>query len=524
MLVRLSTVALAAGVLTSSSWLGAVAISAEDIASDTPLSQLLTSAQSHLSRGETSDALIYYDAAIARNPSDYLTYFKRATTYLSLGRTAQATDDFNRVLDLKPGFEGAHVQLGRIRQRSADWAGAREQFELARKTKGHPEMDDLLEAQAAAGLAADADKAGKWDECVQNAGVAIMVANRAAALREMRARCRFEKGEVEEGMSDLQHVLNMRAGDVGPYVKISANAFYALGDLTNGLAQIRKCLHSDPESKPCKKLLRREKTIEKALAKVEKAFSKNQPMTGTRLLVPSSDDEGLIKEVKDAVSELREDGTIPKAAPNVLVARVVELACQGYYDMSSKKAQAFCDESLQLNPDSVYGLLHKAKLQQEKELYEEAIKTLDRARELAPERGEMIDKLLNDAKIALKRSQTKDYYKVLGVAHDADERQIKSAYRKLSKQHHPDKAAKQGLSKDDAEKKMATINEAYEVLSNPELRARFDAGDDPNSQQQHGGGNPFGGHPFFHQGGGGGQQFKFQFGSGGGGGFGGFPF
>ncbi|KAL8345752.1 hypothetical protein RB601_005685 [Gaeumannomyces tritici] len=474
MLVRLSTVALAAGVLTSSSWLGAVAISAEDIASDTPLSQLLTSAQSHLSRGETSDALIYYDAAIARNPSDYLTYFKRATTYLSLGRTAQATDDFNRVLDLKPGFEGAHVQLGRIRQRSADWAGAREQFELARKTKGHPEMDDLLEAQAAAGLAADADKAGKWDECVQNAGVAIMVANRAAALREMRARCRFEKGEVEEGMSDLQHVLNMRAGDVGPYV--------------------------------------------------EKAFSKNQPMTGTRLLVPSSDDEGLIKEVKDAVSELREDGTIPKAAPNVLVARVVELACQGYYDMSSKKAQAFCDESLQLNPDSVYGLLHKAKLQQEKELYEEAIKTLDRARELAPERGEMIDKLLNDAKIALKRSQTKDYYKVLGVAHDADERQIKSAYRKLSKQHHPDKAAKQGLSKDDAEKKMATINEAYEVLSNPELRARFDAGDDPNSQQQHGGGNPFGGHPFFHQGGGGGQQFKFQFGSGGGGGFGGFPF
>jgi len=133
--------------------------------------------------------------------------------------------------------------------------------------------------------------------------------------------------------------------------------------------------------------------------------------------------------------------------------------------------------------------------------------------------------------VKLKRSKTKDYYKVLGVAHDADERQIKSAYRKLSKQHHPDKAAKQGIPKDEAERKMAGINEAYEVLSNPELRERFDRGDDPmsNEQQQpfHGGGFPFGGggQPFmFQQGGGGGgqQQFKFQFGSGG---FpGGFPF
>jgi DnaJ family protein C protein 3 len=132
---------------------------------------------------------------------------------------------------------------------------------------------------------------------------------------------------------------------------------------------------------------------------------------------------------------------------------------------------------------------------------------------------------MQKTQVALKRSKTKDYYKVLGVENDADERQIKQAYRKLSKVHHPDKAAKQGLTKEDAEKKMANINEAYEVLSNPELRARFDRGDDPNSheqQQYHQQGNPFGhGHPFMYQqgggGGGGGQQFNFKFGSG-------FPF
>lgn len=142
---------------------------------------------------------------------------------------------------------------------------------------------------------------------------------------------------------------------------------------------------------------------------------------------------------------------------------------------------------------------------------------------------------MQKAQIALKRSKTKDYYQVLGVPHDADERQIKSAYRKASKIHHPDKAIKQGLTKEEAEKKMASINEAYEVLSDPELRARFDRGDDPNSHEQQ---NPFQGSPFGHGGGGGGhpfmfqqggQQFQFKFGSGGGGGGGGgfphgFPF
>lgn len=156
-----------------------------------------------------------------------------------------------------------------------------------------------------------------------------------------------------------------------------------------------------------------------------------------------------------------------------------------------------------------------------KEEFEAAIETLKKAAEARPDMQSKVNTILNRAEIALKHSKTKDYYKILGVARDADERQIKSAYRKASKQYHPDKAAKQGVSKDEAEKKMASINEAYEVLSDPELRARFDSGDDPNSQERT---NPFQGHPFpggnpfmFQQGGGGGghANFKFHFGGGG---------
>ncbi len=67
---------------------------------------------------------------------------------------------------------------------------------------------------------------------------------------------------------------------------------------------------------------------------------------------------------------------------------------------------------------------------------------------------------------------------------------------------------------------MAGINEAYEILSDPELRARFDRGDDPNNPEQQG--QPFQGSPF--GGGAGGQQFFFRQGGGGGGGGGAFKF
>ncbi|KAK3375962.1 hypothetical protein B0T24DRAFT_525789 [Lasiosphaeria ovina] len=513
MLVPLTALAFAAGILSTPSLVAG--LSPVDIPSDTPLSALLTSAQSHLSRGETNDALVYYDAAIARDPTNYLTFFKRATTFLSLGRTSQANEDFNKVLSLKPGFEGAHAQLGKIKARSADWDAAKEHFLKARKTE---EIAALEEAKGAATLAEAAVQRGDWDECAAQAGAAILVASRALPLRELRSRCSFERGSVEVGISDLQHVLQMKPGDTSPHVIISTITFYALGDLPNGMAAIRKCLHSDPESKVCKKLLREEKAVEKAVLKVTKALEKGQPMSAIRQLLPSAESEGLLKVVKDNSKALQEDGTIPKSVGNALVARILEMTCQAYYESSGKKAKEYCEESLQLDENSFYGLLQRAKTQLDAEEFEASINTLKKALENRPERQEIVNPLMQKAQVALKRSKTKDYYKVLGVAHDADEKQIKSAYRKLSKLHHPDKTTRQGMSKEEAEKKMASINEAYEVLSDPELRARFDRGDDPNSheQPQFQQGHPFGhGQPFmFQQGGPGGGGFEFRWGGG----------
>ena len=85
----------------------------------------------------------------------------------------------------------------------------------------------------------------------------------------------------------------------------------------------------------------------------------------------------------------------------------------------------------------------------------------------------------------------RDYYEVMGVPKNATDEEIKKAYRKLAKKYHPD------LNPGDktAEAKFKEVNEAYEVLSDKDKKARYDqfghAGVDPNFGGGAGGGSPF---------------------------------
>lgn len=63
----------------------------------------------------------------------------------------------------------------------------------------------------------------------------------------------------------------------------------------------------------------------------------------------------------------------------------------------------------------------------------------------------------------------RDYYEILGVSRDADKEEVKRAYRRLARKYHPDVNKEEG-----AEDRFKEINRAYEVLSEPETRARYD--------------------------------------------------
>lgn len=99
----------------------------------------------------------------------------------------------------------------------------------------------------------------------------------------------------------------------------------------------------------------------------------------------------------------------------------------------------------------------------------------------------------------------KDYYKILGLAKDASAKEIKKAYRKLASEFHPDKNP--GDKK--AEDKFKEVNEAHEVLADPDKRKKYDTLGPEWEAYQQGGGNweqyqrsrrPGGGQTFYYEG------------------------
>jgi DnaJ family protein C protein 3 len=118
--------------------------------------------------------------------------------------------------------------------------------------------------------------------------------------------------------------------------------FYTLGDSERGVAQIRKCLHSDPDSKPCNRLYRREKQIIKRLQKLQDAVSARKLNNAINLLVGTSGEAGLIDDVKGDVEQAREAGHIFSDSQGQLYASLVEQTCEAYSEVCS--VQQFASE------------------------------------------------------------------------------------------------------------------------------------------------------------------------------------
>merc|ERR1712070_271858 len=84
--------------------------------------------------------------------------------------------------------------------------------------------------------------------------------------------------------------------------------------------------------------------------------------------------------------------------------------------------------------------------------------------------------MLRTAKLELKKSKRKNYYKILGIAKDAQEHEIKRAFKKAAMTCHPDKVKEE--DKEAAEQKFKDINEAQEILCDPRKRQIYDSGRD----------------------------------------------
>ncbi|WVN88861.1 uncharacterized protein L203_104075 [Cryptococcus depauperatus CBS 7841] len=493
--------------------------------------QIAQDANQLLAEGSFAAAARAYGEAIEIDPTSHANYYKRATAYLSMGRYGSALDDFDHILKINPGFAQAHFQKAKILAKEGEFAKAQSELKAYGKSKSDPEAEELAQlsviGEAAEKSARQASSKKNWQVCVDHVTKALEVGPNSSSLRKLRVDCASELGDINMVYGDLTRLSSLDPSTLSLPLQLSHIAYF-LRASPQGTAHIKQCLHYDPDSKPCKAIHKLIRSLEKDTTKVRDFVEGGG--TGYRQAIKILDGEnGLIARFERALDE----ATKPQnGQPPYLPAKLhpkensqmrldlYALACKAAVGANdfSRKCTHWCEEVLKMDADNVDAIISRGERMLKDEDWENAVRTLERAFELSGRSSQEILNRVQKAQRLLKQSKQKDYYKVLGVSRDADERTIKKAFRRAAKTAHPDVGG--------SEEKMAALNEAYEVLSNPELRQRYDNGDDPNDptsgQQRNpfahhgGGGMPF---QFFQQGGGfqgfqgfpgGGQKMHFQ--------------
>lgn len=336
-----------------------------------------------------------------QSPADYLLYYKRATAYYSLSRHPNALQDFDKVLEITGGtFDRALLMKGRIHAREGNWAAARDMLKrYTTRVKGDTAAGDLLfevtEGEVAGKKAAQSKRAGLHQVCVEAATEALKVATHSPELRQLRADCALESGDVQQAVGDLIRLTHLTSPSTPLLLRIAQLSYFLLPESTQAPTTLKQCLHFDPDSRPCAKLHRRIKAFDKAFAKLDKLREANDWRGVVSHLYGTSSKEsplgtGFADEFETELRTVAEQLNLPSSvSPSRQSERRREIfrgLCQAYVKTDQpKRAEFWCEELLRFegNSEDVDGLVGRGESLLAKEQYEEAVRVFDRAFELS---------------------------------------------------------------------------------------------------------------------------------------------
>ncbi|KAK3989532.1 DnaJ subfamily C member 7 [Cladorrhinum sp. PSN332] len=456
--------------------------------------------------GDYLRAVEYYTKAVNLQPASATYLGNRAAAFMAAGKWNDALDDCKRSVDLDPRNSKMLLRLARIytsiglpEEAIATFA----RIQPAPSTKDTSAAKEMLRHIRAASSALKDGTAASMvlhplDQAEKLLGVGAL---KPRKWQLMRGEALLKMGDVNslgETQNIAMSLLRYNSQDPEALV-LRGRALYATGENDKAIQHFRKALSCDPDFRDAIKWLRTVQRLDKTkeegnneykAGRWQAAFDK---YTAALEIDPSN------------------KGTNSKLYQNRALCRLK----LKQYD----EAVTDCEKAVSLDPSYLKARKTKATALGCAEKWEAAVREWKSIQELDPE-DRSIAKEVRRAELELKKSLRKDYYKILGIEKTATETEIKKAYRKLAIVHHPDK----NPGDKTAEARFKDISEAYETLSDPQKRERYDSGVDLQDPSDMFGGGGMGGgiDPeilFSMMGGGGG------FGGGGGGGFpGGFNF
>ncbi|KAF0691799.1 Aste57867_17070 [Aphanomyces stellatus] len=460
--------------------------------------KITIAAENAFASGDMKKAISLYSQVIEADPSERV-YYKRYRAYLGERKYTSALADLSSAVKFKPTYTQGYLQRGKLNLMIGNCADAVQDFIKVvsldpNSASGNENLAKSQECAQYLNYAMDAKNAGNFGNAVQYLSRVIdNFAVSSPALLLLRAELNGFLGQTFDLIADTGSVLRLESQSI-PALKLRGEAYYSLGDtqsLEAAVTHFRQGLQFDPEHKEMKAMYKKLKKLQKLIE-------------NARVDLEARQFGDAVESLEMAVAVDPTHGALNKDLHFKL--------CDAYANLQKHtEAKAACAASL--HDHEANGAVH-SKLGDvliNLEEYDEAVRHHRRAVELE-EDNRSFHEGLRRAEAALKQSKTKNYYKILDIPRDAASQAIKKAYRKKALEWHPDKHADRGeAASEEANKMFQEVAEAYEILSNDDMRARYDRGEDvtgnaQNQQQQH---NPF---HHFQQHGGGGQHFHFQWG------------
>jgi len=298
-----------------------------------------------------------------------------------------------------------------------------------------------------------------------------------AYLRQQREATRAAKvsatGEVEKAETfDADDNLNQ-------LVK-RGRGFYVMGNTELALRHFREALKLDPEHRECKDMYKQAKKLSKILEKIEGVMGKEVEGKGRQGKLERDE------QFEEARGYLEDAAKL--APPAVYRASVYRDLCICHTKLKRPEdALSVCETHTSHDGGSIASKLLWGDALLLNERYEDAIDVYHKLIE-ADEHSQEARKGLDQAQKLLKRSKEEDFYKTLNVSRSASAREVKRAYHKLAVLYHPDKVPDE--EREAADLKFKAVAAAYEVLSDEDKRAKYDAGEDvtANPEQEEQGG------------------------------------
>jgi len=468
------------------------------------------------------EALHKYTEAIDLCPQCASFYGNRSACYLMLGQPRKAVEDSKTATTLDPLFVKGWSRLVKCSIMLGDVVTARQAMQ---KAGGQQDQDsrnletlERFKEETTNSLNSKDYRRALYclDKCLE-------IANYSLPLKTIRAECLAFLGRYSEASEAANGVLTLD--------NLNADAIYVRGlclyyedNVDRAFTHFQQVLRFAPDHTRAKEAYKKAKQLKQKKEEGNAAFKAGQLDNALKLYTEALEIDSYNKTTNS----------------KLYFNRATVQAKLGKLENSVND----CTKAIDLDNNYVKAYLRRAKSYMDTEEYEDAVRDYEHVFKTDKSNREY-RQLLQNAKLELRKSKRKDYYKVLGIDKNANEEEIKKAYRKRAMVHHPDRhSGATEQEKKEHETKFKEVGEAYAILSDEKKRRAYDSGQDlddmgggggagfqdidPNTifQAFFGGGGMGGGHGHGHGGGGGGgmpgqhfsygpgggQSFSFQFG------------